>query len=55
MNGLMSMDLLVPASLVDIERVQSYLREVMAMLSGLRGYLDDQRKSRDEFPPNLSP
>ena len=35
------LDLLVPASLVDIERVKSYLREVMAMLSGLRGYLDE--------------
>jgi hypothetical protein len=29
------------ASLTDIEQVKSYLREVMAMLSGLRGYLDE--------------
>lgn len=35
------LDLLAPASLVDVERVKSYLREVMAMLSGLRGYLDE--------------
>ncbi len=35
------MDLLAPASLVDTEQVKSYLREVMAMLSGLRGYLDE--------------
>ena len=39
------LDLLAPASLVDTKRVKSYLREVMAMLSGLRGYLD---KSRNE-------
>jgi four helix bundle protein len=35
------LDLLAPASLVDTKRVKSYLREVMAMLSGLRGYLDE--------------
>ena len=35
------LDLLAPATRVDIERVKSYLREVMAMLSGLRGYLDE--------------
>ena len=34
------LDLLAPASLVDTERIKCYLREVMAMLSGLRGYLD---------------
>jgi four helix bundle protein len=34
------LDLLAPASLVDTEPVKCYLREVMAMLSGLRGYLD---------------
>jgi four helix bundle protein len=34
-------DLLAPSSLVDVERVKSHLREVMAMLSGLRGYLDE--------------
>jgi len=37
------LDLLAPASLVDTKRVKCYLREVMAMLSGLRGYLDDSR------------
>lgn len=35
------LDLLAPASRVAVERVKSYLREVMAMLSGLRGYLDE--------------
>ena len=35
------LDLLAPASLVDTQRVKGYLREVMAMLSGLRGYLDE--------------
>lgn len=35
------LDLLAPASLVDIERVKCYLREVMSMLSGLRGYLHE--------------
>jgi len=35
------LDLLAPASLVNTERVKCYLREVMAMLSGLRGYLDE--------------
>ncbi len=35
------LDLLAPASLADVEQVKSYLREVMAMLSGLRGYLDE--------------
>jgi four helix bundle protein len=35
------LDLLALASLVDVDRVKSYLREVMAMLSGLRGYLDE--------------
>ncbi len=35
------LDLLAPASRVDVERVKSYLREVMAMLSGLRGYLSE--------------
>lgn len=35
------LDLLAPAARVDVERVKSYLREVMAMLSGLRGYLDE--------------
>jgi len=35
------LDLLAPASMVDIERVKSHLREVMAMLSGLRGYLEE--------------
>jgi hypothetical protein len=35
------MDMLAPMALVvDVERVKSYLRDVMAMLSGLRGYLD---------------
>ena len=37
------LDLLAPASLVDTKRIKYYLREVMAMLSGLRGYLDDSR------------
>ncbi len=37
------LDLLPPASLVDAKRVKCYLREVMAMLSGLIGYLDDSR------------
>ena len=35
------MDLLVPMALVDVEHVKEYLRDVMAMLSGLRGYLDE--------------
>ncbi len=35
------MDLLAPMALVDVEGVKSYLRDVMAMLSGLRGYLDE--------------
>jgi four helix bundle protein len=35
------LDLLAPASLVETERVKCYLREVMAMLSGLRGYLHE--------------
>ena len=35
------LDLLAPASLIDVDRVKSYLREVMAMLSGLRGYLEE--------------
>lgn len=35
------LDLLAPASRVDIERVKCYLREVMTMLSGLKGYLDE--------------
>jgi four helix bundle protein len=34
------LDMLGPEPLVDVERAKSYLREVMAMLSGLRGYLD---------------
>ena len=34
------MDLLAPMALVDVEPVKDYLRDVMAMLSGLRGYLD---------------
>jgi len=35
------LDLLASSSLVDVERAKSYLRDVMAMLSGLRGYLDE--------------
>lgn len=35
------LDLLASESKVDVERTKSYLREVMAMLSGLRGYLDE--------------
>ncbi len=35
------LDLLAPASRVDVERAKYYLREVMAMLSGLRGYLNE--------------
>ena len=31
----------IECSLVDTQRVKGYLREVMAMLSGLRGYLDE--------------
>ena len=34
-------DLLAPMALVDVEHVKEYLRDVMAMLSGLRGYLDE--------------
>jgi four helix bundle protein len=35
------LDLLAPASPIDVKEVKSYLREVMAMLLGLRGYLDE--------------
>ncbi len=35
------LDLVAPASLPDVDCVKSYLREVMAMLSGLRMYLDE--------------
>ncbi len=35
------LDLLAPASPVDVEQIKSYLREVMAMLLGLRGHLDE--------------
>lgn len=35
------LDLLAPAAPLNVEHVKSYLREVMAMLSGLRGYLDE--------------
>lgn len=34
------LDLLDPVSMLDLERVKNPLREVMAMLSGLKGYLD---------------
>ncbi len=37
------LDLLAPAALVDTKQVKCYLREVMAMLSGLRGYLGESR------------
>jgi len=35
------LDLLAPAAPINVEQAKSYLREVMAMLSGLRGYLDE--------------
>jgi len=35
------LDLLAPESRLDVEGAKSCLREVMAMLSGLRGYLDE--------------
>ncbi|MCF7855124.1 MAG: four helix bundle protein [Candidatus Pacebacteria bacterium] len=35
------LDLLVSSTPANIERVKSYLREVMAMLSGLKRYLDE--------------
>lgn len=37
------LDLLAPASLVDKERVKRDLRDVMAMLSGLKGYASGRR------------
>ena len=35
------LDLLAQVSPMDVKQVKSYLREVMAMLFGLKGYLDE--------------
>lgn len=44
------LDLLAPSSRMKAEQAKAYLRDVMAMLSGLRGYLDEQCMQR-RHPP----